>query len=144
MKLKIFILLACIVFFSFGIMVGLQYHKPQKLNSFTNLFDLRNGRMLQVHDAYQEGNSARIIVYEKNNKNNYIDIWFNYDGSIDYFIKNNLENCVITKYRNGLLLKETIINKKDNEITCMEYFQTDDKIIKKQIAPEQNFEWLKW
>ena len=144
LRWKIFIPLACILFFFFGVVIGSQYYKPQKLNSFIELFDLRNGKMLQVYDAYQGERPSRTILYEKNNKNNYIDIWYNYDGSVDYFIKNDLENCVITKYKNGLIFKETIINRKNNRTTSMEYFHTDREIIKKQIEPEQNIEMLKW
>lgn len=112
LRWEIFIPLACILFFFFGVVIGSQYYKPQKLNSFIELFDLRNGKMLQVYDAYQGECPSRTILYEKNNKNNYIDIWYNYDGSVDYFIKNDLENCVIIKYKNGLIFKETIINRK--------------------------------
>ena len=100
--------------------------------------------MLQVYDAYQGGRPSRTILYDKNNKKNYIDIWYNYDGSIDYFIKNDLENCIIVKYKNGLLFNETIIDRKNNRTTSMEYFHTHGEIIKKQVAPEQSFEWLKW
>ena len=132
------------LFFFFGVVIGSQHYKPQKLNSFIKLFDLRNGKMLQVYDAYQGGRPSRTILYDKNNKNNYIDIWYNYDGSIDYFIKNDLENCIIVKYKNGLLFNETIIDRKNNRTTSMEYFHTDGEIIKKQVAPEQSFEWLKW
>ena len=144
LRWKIFIILAFILFFFFGVVIGSQHYKPQKLNSFIKLFDLRNGKMLQVYDAYQGGRPSRTILYDKNNKNNYIDIWYNYDGSIDYFIKNDLENCIIVKYKNGLLFNETIIDRKNNRTTSMEYFHTDGEIIKKQVAPEQSFEWLKW
>ena len=144
LRWKIFIILAFILFFFFGVVIGSQHYKPQKLNSFIKLFDLRNGKMLQVYDAYQGGGPSRTILYDKNNKNNYIDIWYNYDGSIDYFIKNDLENCIIVKYKNGLLFNETIIDRKNNRTTSMEYFHTDGEIIKKQVAPEQSFEWLKW
>ena len=63
-----------ILFFFFGVVIGSQHYKPQKLNSFIKLFDLRNGKMLQVYDAYQGGRPSRTILYDKNNKNNYIDI----------------------------------------------------------------------
>ena len=86
LRWKIFIILAFILFFFFGVVIGSQHYKPQKLNSFIKLFDLRNGKMLQVYDAYQGGRPSRTILYDKNNKNNYIDIWYNYDGSIDYFM----------------------------------------------------------
>ena len=76
LRWKIFIILAFILFFFFGVVIGSQHYKPQKLNSFIKLFDLRNGKMLQVYDAYQGGRPSRTILYDKNNKNNYIDIWY--------------------------------------------------------------------
>ncbi len=116
MRIKIYIVITCLLSTIAGIFIGYQLNKPRKLDSWRVKYDLENGKCLEIHNPYIGNKIGRMILSDINSECINIDIWFNYDGSVDEFVRSTPDYCFTSKYdMKGFLTKQIVIDRKNKE-----------------------------